>query len=285
VLRAVHTVVPSWVAAGLLVSLVAGGIATVALSRLAESDGARGSGHLAVLALVVSPYAVFLTAGYSEALFLAFAVPAWLAARRRAWLAAGLLAAGACTVRVTGLFLTAALVVEFLTRERRASRRAWPLALPALPIGLFMLHLHAVDGDWLAWPHAESRVWGRHFTWPWTALHTTWTGATASGQPADFAWQFRADIAAMALGVALTLVLVGMRRWGEGTYIGLQVAALATSSYYLSVGRATLLWWPLWVLLARAGARRRGIFAAYVAVSAPLMAVTVVGFTTGRWVG
>ncbi|MDQ1746943.1 MAG: hypothetical protein QOD07_1206, partial [Frankiaceae bacterium] len=72
-LRAVHAVVPSWVAAGLLVSLVAGAFACVALARLADLDAA-GTGRLAVVALVLSPYAVFLAAGYSEALFLAFAL-------------------------------------------------------------------------------------------------------------------------------------------------------------------------------------------------------------------
>jgi hypothetical protein len=283
-LRAVHYVVPSYVAAGLLISLVAGGVASVALARLAEDEGAPGA--LAVLALVVSPYAVFLAAGYSEALFLALALPGWLAARRRAWPAAGALVALACTVRVTGLFLAAALVVHYLVTERRLPWSAWPLLLPAIPVGLFMVHLHAVGGDWLAWPHAQARVWGRDFTWPWTSLHTTWTAATRSGQQADFAWQFRADIAAMILGVVLTVALLVWRRWGEATYVGLQVAALATSSFYLSVGRATLLWWPLWIVLARLGARRPAAYAVYLCVATPLMFVAVVGFTSGSaWVG
>lgn len=283
-LRGVDAVTGDWVIAGLVVSLVAGTVAAVALARLAVLDGAPG--HLAVGALVVSPYAVFLAAGYSEALFLGFALPAWLAARRRNWLAAGVLTALASTVRVTGLFLALALVVQYVVTERRARPSAVFLALPIVPVGLFVVHLHAVIGDWLAWPHAESHVWGRHFTWPWTSLHHTWTGATGPGQPADYAWQFRADIVAVALGIALTLALIWLRRWGEATYVGLQVGALATSSYYLSVGRATLLWWPLWILLARAGARRPPVFLAYVAVAAPLMLASVIGFTAGdAWVG
>jgi hypothetical protein len=63
------------------------------------------------------------------------------------------------------------------------------------------------------------------------------------------------------------------------------VAALATSTWYLSVGRATLLWWPLFVLLALAGQRRPWLHAAYVGLSAPVMALLVLTFTSGRWVG
>jgi len=93
VLRAVHAVVRDWAAAGLLVSLVAGGVAVVALARLAQFEyesrhpGADpGSGgkaaRTAVLLLVCAPAAVFLAAGYTEALFLAFAIPGWLATRQ-----------------------------------------------------------------------------------------------------------------------------------------------------------------------------------------------------------
>jgi hypothetical protein len=91
-LRLVHLVVPDWAAAGLLISLVSGAVAMVALARLAEHEGARG--WMAVLGLVLFPMAVFLAAGYSESLFLAFAIPAWLAARVGRGPVAALLAAG-----------------------------------------------------------------------------------------------------------------------------------------------------------------------------------------------
>ncbi len=82
-----HLLVPHWTAAGLLVSLVAGAVAAVALARIAalHLPGSRAGGR-AALFLLVSPCAVFLAAGYSEALFLALALPAWLAARRQRWL-------------------------------------------------------------------------------------------------------------------------------------------------------------------------------------------------------
>jgi hypothetical protein len=51
------------------------------------------------------------------------------------------------------------------------------------------------------------------------------------------------------------------------------------------VARASLLWFPLWVLLARWSAGRRWLHLGYLAVAAPLMLVGGVTFTQGHWVG
>jgi hypothetical protein len=290
-LRVVHTVVGSWVGAGLLISAVAGAVAAVYLARVArlDADGVASSdvGARAVLYLVLSPYAVFLAAAYSESLFLAFALPAWYAARRGRWVVAGVLAAAAATVRITGLFLALALVVQWLTdRERgRRWRDLAPLTLPFLALLGYAAYLHHISGDWLAWQHAQEQEWHRHLTAPWTAFHTTWEAAGNSHQLAAFLWSWRAEIVSVLIGVALTVVLVVKRRWAESVYVGGQVVALATSEYYLSVARTTLLWWPLWVLLAHASFRWRWVHPVYLAIAAPLAAIGVLAFTAGQWVG
>jgi len=285
-LRVVHVVVRNWVAAGLLVSAVAGAFAMVALGRLGAMEGGREVGRRAVLYLSLSPYAVFLAAGYSEALFLACAMWSWLFGKQRRWLAAGVLGGAAALVRVTGLFLGAALVVEWLL-ERHGRR--WfdlvPLSLPFVAVGGYFIYLHGLTGDWLAWSHAQAIGWGRHLTSPWHAWSTTWNSATGHGIGNAYTWSFRAEIAAVLLGVVLSIALLVLRRWSELVYVGGQVAALATSSFYLSVARATLLWFPLWLLLARLGAERRSVHAAYLACAPALMAVAVIAFVQGHWVG
>ena len=282
VLGLVHRVVPDWTAAGLLVSLVAGAVAALWLARLAEIDGVPGGA--AVLALTLSPYAVFLAAGYSEALFLALALPGWACARRGSWAAASLLVAGACAVRVSGLFLAVGLAVHYAVTVRRVRRDAlWLLAPPTVLLA-YATYLRVLTGDWLRWLHAQEEGWDRRTTAPWDALATT-VRLARSTPPGEYAWSWRAELLAVAVGVVVTLVLLRRRRWGEATYVGLSVTALATSTYYLSVARATLLWFPLWLLLAEAGRDRPWLRAAYVAVSAPLMALLVLTFTAGRWVG
>lgn len=284
-LRAVHAVVGSWPAAGLLVSAVAGAVACVALARIGALEGDAATGARASLFLVLSPMAVFLAAGYSEALFLAFALPSWLAARRGRWGWAGALAAVAAVVRVTGVFLALALLTQWLVDGRRRWRDVPMLLAPLMVTAGYVVYLHHLTGDWRAWQHAQQQEWGRSLTTPWTAWSTTWHSAFGGGQAPAYGWSFRAEMVSVLVGVALTVVLLVRRRWAETVYVGGQVAALATSSFYLSVARATLLWWPLWVLLAAAAARRRWVQHAYLAVAPALMAAGAVAFVQGHWVG
>ena len=283
-LRALHLLVPDWTAAGLLLSFVAGAAASVALGRLAALDGAPPS--RAVLYLVLSPYAVFLFAGYSEALFLALALWGWLQAAQDRWVSASLLVAAASTVRISGLFLACGLLVHYLVVHRgRARCDAVALLAPFAAVAAYFAYLGVLTGDVWRWSAAQQQGWGRQLTPPWEAFATTLAAARDGGQAAQYAWSFRAEIVAVVVGVVLTVVLLVRARWGEATYVGLSVAALATSSFYLSVGRASLLWWPLFVLLAVSSVRRPWVHAVYLALAAPLMALLVLAFTAGRWVG
>jgi Gpi18-like mannosyltransferase len=276
-LRLVHLVVPDWALAGLLVSLVAGAVATVYLARLAEFEG--GTGWVAVLGLLVFPTAVFLMAGYSEALFLAFAVPAWLAARQRRWWLAAVLGAGASCVRITGLFLAVALIVEYVLAKGGLRRAAW-LAVPFVPLAVYSLYHHARTGDWFAWKSAQEAGWGRETAWPWESFATTWEAAMGEG---DFAVAFRMEIAGAAVAVLALVWLLAMRRWSELVYCGSQAVALMTSAYYLSVPRSLLLWFPLWTALSRLRWHRVAVL--YALVAAPSMVVNTVRFLSGAWAG
>ncbi|GAA3472922.1 mannosyltransferase family protein [Nonomuraea roseola] len=276
VLRLVHLVVDDWALCGLLISLVAGGVAAVALARLAEFEG--GSGELAVVAMVLFPTAVFLAAGYSESLFLAFAIPAWLAARRRQWPLAVLLAAGASSIRITGLFLAVALIVEFAFSRPHKRDLPW-LVIPFVPLIAYSWYLRGLTGDWLAWKHAQEAGWGRELVWPWRAWQTTWDSAMTAGESAV---AFRMEIAGAVVAVAVLVWLLVTRRWSEFVYCGLQAGALLTSAYYLSVPRSLLLWFPLWVLIARLPARW---VIGYGLLLGPLMVLNALRFLTGAWAG
>ena len=105
VLRVLHVVIPNWVVAGLVVSLVAGAASSAALWSLAagELPADRFAGTRAVLAMVLFPYAVFLFAGYSEGIFFAGATCAWLAARQQRWGSPGCVRCLATSSRILGI--------------------------------------------------------------------------------------------------------------------------------------------------------------------------------------
>ena len=166
ILAAVHLVVRNWVAAGLLVSLVAGAVAVVCIGRL--------GGERTALYLLTAPAAMYLIVGYSEALFLALALPAWMAARRRDWPLAGIGVALAGLVRVNGLFLAVALLVAAATSERgqRLRSTAWA-SIGLSGSAIYAGYLWAGTGSWTAWFTASRAGWGLHAVWPWAAWTDT----------------------------------------------------------------------------------------------------------------
>jgi hypothetical protein len=303
-LYVVHLAVRQWVVSGLLISFVAGAVASVALARIialeagtgkdaGEADDAdaawyeRSAVRNGVTLWLCSPAAVFLAVGYTEALFLAFALPAWLAARRERWLTAGLLTAGAMAVRINGLFVFAALVVLFLlTRPRgRDWLRGSALLISLVPLAAFFTYLHHLTGSWTAWSHAESQGWDRKLTNPLRTFRNTWHYAFGHFLPAATAWEYQVEILAIAVGVGLLVWLLVRRRWAEAVYVGFSVVTLATSHVYLSVTRELLLWFPLWAALGVWTVRRPWAKTVILTVSTPMMFVVAYLFFTGRWAG
>jgi hypothetical protein len=299
-LRLAHLLLRNWVLAELAVPAVAGCFAVVALARLAKS-------HRAVLYLVVSPAAIFLMVGYAEALFLAFAVPAWLAASRGRWWRAALLAALAGLVRPDGLFLIPALAVLALAgrpapdpaaddagqpargarvpsvRERlaHAAIACSAMAGPAV----YEIYLRAETGSWLAWSHALRTGWDLRLTSPVRALKTTWWAAFQHSFSASIAWEFQLELAAMAVMILAVLAFTAGRCWPEAVYCGLAVVALGTSTWFQTGPRTLLLLFPLWVALSRLGDRWPWLRYAYLSVSAPIAVVLGMLYLSGQWAG
>ena len=302
-LRAVQTVVRSWVFSGLAISFVTGAIAAVALARIIshEAESAFGTDEDALeksrtavregtLLWLFAPAAFFLAAGYTEAPFLAFAFPAWLAARRGRWLMSGLLMAGASAIRINGAFELAAVGVLFLVQTKprtvRELLRGAPLLISLVPVLVFFTYLHSLTGSWNAWHNAEVNGWNRHLTDPVHAFVNTWRYAFGGKiLMANNAWEYQLEIIAMAVGVVLLAWLLRKRRWAEATWVGLSVVTLGTSHNYLSVPRELLLWWPLWAVLGVWTVRRPWIRTVYLCVSAPLMFTVAYLFLVGEWAG
>jgi hypothetical protein len=278
VLAAAHLVVRDWSLAGVLVSAVAGCFAVVSLSRL--------GGSRAVLALLVMPAAVFLATGYSEALFLALAIPAWLAATRGHTGRAALLAGLAGLVRPDGVFLTLALAVMAATgpRGQRARNAAVTLTGLAGPAA-YEVYLRACTGSWTAWQAAQRAGWDMHLAWPWQTWKTTWWAAFGHPFAGSYSWEFQLEIAAFAAALAATVVFGVLRRWPEAVYCGLAVIAVGTQTWYEAVPRTLLLLFPVAAGTAALAARYRWL--AYVLLPACVPAAVILGvaYLSGQWAG
>lgn len=286
VLDVLHAVIRQWTVSGLITSFVAGAVAVVAISRIAERDYVADGGRRAVLFLVVSPAAIFLAAGYTEALFLALAATSWLSVRNEHWVRAVLLAGAASVVRINGLFLCAAVAVEVVRRAGGQRLRAMAMFIPALvPLACYELYLRVRTGSWLAWPHAEQAGWQRQLTNPVNTFKTTWTAGFAHEFSAPINFVFQLEIIAVLVGVVATVALLYCRRWPESIYVGLTIAALATSIWYESVPRSLLALWPIWCGLAVLAVRRPWVGQLYLAASIPISVSIALLFMSGNWAG
>jgi hypothetical protein len=243
---------------GVIVSLAGSALAAAALLRL--------GGPWAAVAWLFAPTAVFTTVPYTESLFCAAAFWAWERARAGRWWAAAGLAAAACTLRVSGLFLVGALLVMIITSRadhRAKLARGARMLLPLTVILVFASYLYLLTGSWTAWYTAQKTGWVRELTWPWQSFLNT-IPAIVPGAYADHPWWaavFRGEMVSMAVGVGVVAWCIaesirarcsGDRAlWGEASWVGVQVLAFSLSYWFFSVNRAILLWFPLWIMLGR----------------------------------
>jgi hypothetical protein len=278
-LAAVHLILRNWVLSELVVSGVAGCFAVVSLSRLA-------GGRRAVLYLLTMPAAIFLTVGYTECLFLAFAIPAWHAATRGQWWRAALLAGLAGLVRPDAVFLIPALTVMALTGPR-GQRLLSAVKIYYAVVGpvAYEIYLTVRTGTWNAWFKVQQAGWDLHLVTPLQALKTTWWAAFQHPFSAAYSFEFQLELAAMAATVLATLAFLWRRRWPEAVYCGLAMLALGTQTWYQAVPRTLLVLFPVYIALASLDARHPWVRYVYLGVCAPLAAVLGLMFLAYQWAG
>ena len=148
VVHALTWVTGSELVAGVLISLVAGGVAAWVLAQLARPLlGERGA-HDVVLYFALYPVGFVFTSLYSEGLFIALAAGSFLAATRGRPLLAGVLGGLATGTRLMGLALLPALVLLLWRgRDPRSLARLAPLLLLPAAVGLYALYLDWAIGD------------------------------------------------------------------------------------------------------------------------------------------
>jgi Mannosyltransferase (PIG-V) len=277
----------SGVGAGLVVSGAALLVALAYLYRLANEVW-PGTGRRTLVYLCIFPMAVFLVAGYSEALFLAGTIPAFYYARRERWLIAAPFAALAVGTRFAGIFVLLGLGVCFLYQRRFDVRRiaevAAGLTFATLPLIGFALFLWKTKGTPLAYFNAERVGWGRYFSWPLSSFFRTLhhhAVPTVNSRIWDAAW--RVEIVAAAIGLGFTAWTIARRQFGWAAYMAGTLGTLMFSSLYFSIPRMLLSLFPIPMLLAHLSLEHPKTHRCFVAVMSVFAAVGVVVFTHGTW--
>jgi hypothetical protein len=321
------------IAAGVLLSVCALALALYWLHRLTALElrawrGAAGAdgtsaARQTVLLVAFAPMAFFLSAVYSESLYLMLSVGLFWFARQGRWLQVGLLGALASATRSTGLvlILPALLIYLYGPREDRAPdrlevRRRWTaryrlrgdvLWLALLPLGAvaFAAALWLAGGDALA-PFRSQQVWGRHFAGPylgiWDGLKAAFEGArqllsfqshhvyfpAAPGSPSGAAAHNLVLLAFLAAAVPALVATFRRLPLAYGVYV---LAALALPLSYpvsaeplMSLPRFLLVLFPLSIAAGAWLAERPRLQRPLLLGSSALMVLFLAQFATWHWV-
>jgi hypothetical protein len=291
-MRALTPLVGDPLPAGILISNLALLLASIVFYRLVADGWGDGVAGRAVWYLLIFPAAVFGAAVYSESLFLLAAIGAYYFARKGYWELAAMLGFAAGLTRLMGLTVAPLLLAEWW-RQRRAAEGErpsllWLLAPAAVPLGTlaYMLYLQRAFGDPLAFVRGAA-AWARQPQSPLVTIaglletpEGGWGAALLSGRIHLDNWL---DLSFVLGFLALGLVLLAKRRWGEGLYVTLGVAMAFSSGLLMSQRRYMWVLFPAFILLAQWGGRP-WFDRLVTAVSLVLLALFTALFANGYWV-
>lgn len=287
--------------AGVVISVLAFGVALRLLHKLTALELGARAADATMLIVAFAPLSFFFSAVYTESLFLALSVGSIYAARRGRWrLAAGLGGLAAAT-RVTGVLLAVPLAIMYLRERRRPDRGlAWLLAVPA-GLGAYLAYL-AIKGYGLLAPFSAQVTGHQHrmagslstivaavraasYGLRWIGdqpiYHPSIAGAFSSGA--------ESILLLLVLGVAVASLVATFRRlplaYGAYALAGLVVCTWSpvAGQPLQSFDRYAMTIFPLWMVGGAWLAERR-LTRPVVVLSGLLLAFWTFQFATWAWV-
>jgi hypothetical protein len=297
----------STVIAGVLISLAALFVALELIRRLTELEFGAAPARATTALIAFGPMALFLSAVYSEALFLALSAAAFYGARRGRWAWAGVFGALAGMTRIGGFLLFAPLLLLYYYGPRsdadatairswwkpRYRARADLLWLVLVPVAAALVPAYMTlrglgPNATLA---AQEKYSDHAIVFP---LVTAWNGAVAawhqllSFHAGTYSGQELLQLAALVVGC---VALVGVFRRlpvAYGVYVGLDfllhLSTPTMSDPLLGFDRYASLRFPLFMWLGAWACERRRV-RPLLAVSIALLVFFTVQFSTWHWVG
>jgi hypothetical protein len=269
--------------AGMLASLIATLAAGLGLYALVRLDSPRRLARLSVVAMVVFPTAYSLIAPYSEALFLATTVWAFVAVRRGNMAAAGILGALAAATRIQGAFLIVPLGIEYLMVRRRITWDVFWIFF----VGVGLLVYLAINQYYFNDPLYFLAIQKDHFfvqnVFPWDSVGTLIKNALTV--PASESWVtwYLAPLASLVLLAVVTVWAIFSKhsRPSYAIYTAISLVAFASLSWPISVPRYIMGVFPIFIAMGTWSRWPGG--QAVLTASTLLLAAFTTLFVMGHW--
>jgi Dolichyl-phosphate-mannose-protein mannosyltransferase len=231
-----------WLAAW-LISNVATLVATILLWRWAANKWDPGVALGAVLLMTVFPFSFFLVTPYTESLFLALALAAFVFAEQDRWAAATLMAGLSTITRPVGIAVVVGLVVMALSR--RNPRAALVALLGSVPILSFAVYLGVTLDQPLGFLAYHSSGWIPAHGGAWTTFVSQFHTALS---PWDRVDAFLAFLFLISIPVVWTRVGASYAAFSLVALALPLVHGLVSMERYVTVVFPVITSWSLWRL-------------------------------------
>ena len=279
-----HFGVPNGYLAGLLVSNLALLLALAVFYRLSRLYLDDAVARRSLVLLAVSPFSFYLSAVYSESVFLLAVVAAFYLAERRRWVWAGLAVAAASATRAVGILTILPLLVLYLDKLDYQWRRVRPDILgPGLGVaglGGFMLYLAARFGNPLQFiASQDASSWG--FYGAGDAVRVL-TSALSWPALLSGAYDVLPLVHLLFFGGALVLGGVAWRVIGPAYGLWTVLVALASFSVFVGMGRYVATMFPVF-MAAAVLLRDTRLYQAALYLSTLLLGLFTLMFTHWLW--
>jgi Gpi18-like mannosyltransferase len=270
---------------GLIISNISSIIAVIYLFKLAKLDYNDTVAKKAVLYLSVFPTAYFLSAVYTEGLFLAVVIASLYYARSAKWPLAGFLGFLASLTRIAGLLLLPVLVVEYFHQKqwkiKAANLKLFWASLPAFGFLAYLIINYQVTGNFFTFMEIERVHWHQTID-PFGGLSGAlgWFGVNVFPDSITLGY---AQIAFAVFG--LLMVLAGYKaklRKSYQVYLLLTWMLSVSTGLWISVPRYVLTMFPTFMILALYS-QKRTVAIAITAVSSAALCYFTWLFATGIW--
>lgn len=243
--------------ASFLVSAIALFFVVVVLRRMAAFEYNSAIAQRSVWLFLIFPTAFYLHIGYTESLFLAFAVGSIFAARRERWWLAGVLGAFSWMTRANGMLLLPTLAVEAGSQwfEQRRWRWHW-LWIMVVPIG-FAVYLALnwrISGSPFAFLAQRKELFHISFSWPWTGIADAFRNLRRTPNQAEIVGT--QELIFTGLGLVCSVVSWTNLRPVYAMWITTNWLLLVCATFIESMPRYVLTMFPIFFLLAFASENR-----------------------------
>ncbi len=247
------------------------------LYLLAESEFGNNIAKKSVVLLAFFPTAFFFSAVYTEAMFLAVAIPAFYYARKGRWMLSGVLAAFLPFIRIVGLLFWIVLAVEYFQQKGfRLSKNVSGPLLALAGVAAFFAFSYFSTGTLFGYANQQN-LWTRAISSPHVALLNA---ADLLFRGPIFAIYSLWNLSVLAFFIATLYASRKMPR-SYTAYMFLTMILTLFSSTLEGFSRFVLVCFPSFMILAKFTEERKSLFMAVAALLVLGLALLTARFVTG----